>query len=203
MTDFPGAGQDQPQGQRQPINLQNVDFAGFNRMVGLGIKVGLFLLLLLALNWARSFYTDWLWFQSLGQESVLVTMAVAQAALFVLAVVVFLALAVPNVLYAHRATGGTPTFRQGGLSMEDYEIVRKLLVQAFLVAVALFSLVLAGQPALEWEKVLLFLNRVPFGETDPIFNLDFGFFIFTLPALELLRAWLMAAIVTVALMVAG
>jgi uncharacterized protein len=46
--------------------------------------------------------------------------------------------------------------------------------------------------------VLLFLNRVPFGESDPIFNRDFGFFIFTLPALELLRVWLLSAVVAVA-----
>jgi len=207
MTDFPGNGQEQGQGQGQPqgrpINLKDIDFASFNRMLGLGIKVGAFLVFLLALNWARSFYTDWLWFQGVGQEKVLVTMAVARAGLFVLAVLVFLVLAVPSILLAHRSTGGAPLLRKGGLSPDEHDLVRKLLVRAFLGIAALFSLVLAGQPALEWEKVLLFLNRVSFGEVDPIFNRDFGFFIFILPALELARDWLLSVLVTVALLVAG
>jgi uncharacterized membrane protein (UPF0182 family) len=203
MVDSPGTGQDSPLGERQPPRLKDVDFARFNRMLGLGIKVGAVLIVLFSLNWARSFYTDWLWFQGVGQEDVLVTMAVARAVIFVLTVVVFLALAVPNVLFAQRSTGGPAILHKGGLTQEDHEFARKLLLRAFLGIAALFSLLLAGRPALEWEKVLLFLNRVPFGEVDPIFNRDFGFFIFTLPAVELLRDWLMSVIITVALMVTG
>jgi uncharacterized protein len=64
-------------------------------------------------------------------------------------------------------------------------------------------MVLAAHPAVEWQTVLLFLNRVPFGEVDPIFGRDFGFFVFTLPALELLRAWLLGAVVTTGLILTG
>ena len=203
MKGFPGIGQGQPQDEGPPRSLQDIDFGTFDRLLGWGIWVAAVLLLLLALNWARSFYTDWLWFQGLGQEDVLVTMALARAVLFVLAVVVFLALALPNVLYARRATGGVPSSPAAGVSPEDYQVVRKLLIRGTLGIVVLFSLLLAGQPAVEWETVLLFLNRVPFGETDPIFNRDFGFFVFTLPALDLLRAWLVGAIVIVGVIVGG
>ncbi|MFM7427366.1 MAG: UPF0182 family protein, partial [Elainella sp.] len=41
-----------------------------------------------------------------------------------------------------------------------------------------------------WDKLLLALNQLPFGETEPLFQTDVGFYIFTLPLLELLEFWL-------------
>jgi hypothetical protein len=124
MKDFLGIGKGQRQDDGPPPSLQDIDFGTFDRLLGWGIWLAVVLLLLLALNWARSFYTDWLWFQGLGQEDVLVTMALARAVLFVLAVVAFLALALPNLLYARRATGGILSSPAAGVSPEDYQVTR-------------------------------------------------------------------------------
>ena len=40
-----------------------------------------------------------------------------------------------------------------------------------------------------WERVLLFLNGVPFGTVDPVFERDVGFYIFTLPLLDSLQSY--------------
>lgn len=43
---------------------------------------------------------------------------------------------------------------------------------------------------LNWQGVLLFLSRVPFGVKDPVFGRDVGFYVFTLPLLESLYHYL-------------
>ncbi|NIP83276.1 MAG: hypothetical protein GWM90_30245, partial [Gemmatimonadetes bacterium] len=201
MADFPGSGG--PAGGRRPPTLQDLDLARLYRVLGRAAWLLLLIPLWMAVSWAHSFYTDWLWFSGVGHEDVLVTRAVAGAGLFLVGVVVVLAIALPNLYYARRATGTGPVALPESMTAENYRFARKLLGRGAVAMAALTALLLATQPATEWETVLLFLNRVPFGESDPIFGHDFAFFIFTLPALELLRAWLVAAVVTVALLVAG
>lgn len=47
--------------------------------------------------------------------------------------------------------------------------------------------VLSGQ----WTKVLQFLHPIPFEKMDPQFHLEVGFYVFSLPILELLEFWLL------------
>lgn len=44
--------------------------------------------------------------------------------------------------------------------------------------------------ALEWEKYLMWFNRVPFGQSDPQFGLDLSFYIFTVPVIQSLLGFL-------------
>ena len=212
MTDFPpgdGFPRPGPRGTRGPgpdgpqrLELQGLDPARMERWARRGAWLLAIIPLWLLLAWSQSFYVDWLWFRGVGQEGVLITTTMARVGLYVASLVAFLALAIPNVLYARRATRGTPVM-PAGISHENYRFARMLLVRGMLLATGLVALLLAGPLAAEWETVLLFLNRVPFGEVEPVFGRDFGFFVFTLPALELLRLWLVSAIVAVALLVGG
>ncbi|MEM1367481.1 MAG: UPF0182 family protein [Cyanobacteria bacterium P01_H01_bin.15] len=49
-----------------------------------------------------------------------------------------------------------------------------------------FGLVLSGN----WTRFLMYVHSSPFGREDPQFGIDIGFFIFRLPAIELLDFWL-------------
>jgi uncharacterized protein len=201
MADFPGP--DRPQGPFQQINLDNVDFAALNRMIGWALVALALIPLAIGVSWAASFYTDWLWFGALGYESVLLTMISARVTLYLLGVLLFLAIALPSVWVAFRATGGMPLIAHPVLGPREYRLARTLLVRVTLAAAVLSALFLAAHPATEWETVLLFLNRVPFGQADPIFGRDLAFYIFTLPAIELLRTWLIGAILAVMVIVAA
>ncbi len=46
-----------------------------------------------------------------------------------------------------------------------------------------------------WTTLLKFLAATPFGKTDPLFEQDIGFYIFTLPLWQLLQFWLVAVVV--------
>ena len=52
-----------------------------------------------------------------------------------------------------------------------------------------------GRASQQWQTVLLWLNRVPFGKDDPQFGIDIGFFVFTLPWLRFLLGFLTAVVV--------
>src|SRR5207237_10104702 len=52
------------------------------------------------------------------------------------------------------------------------------------------TLIAALGGATHWEGYLLFREAVPFGQTDPLFGKDLGFYVFTLPFLTYLQEWL-------------
>jgi len=54
-----------------------------------------------------------------------------------------------------------------------------------------------------WEKILIYLNRTSFGITDPIFNKDIGFYMFSLPFWEFIRNWLSFALTLITVVVAA
>jgi uncharacterized membrane protein (UPF0182 family) len=54
-----------------------------------------------------------------------------------------------------------------------------------------------------WEKILIYLNRTSFGITDPIFNRDIGFYMFSLPFWEFVRNWLSFALTLITVVVAA
>jgi uncharacterized membrane protein (UPF0182 family) len=52
-----------------------------------------------------------------------------------------------------------------------------------------------------WEKILIYLNRTSFGITDPVFNRDVGFYMFSLPLWEYVRNWLSFALTIITVVV--
>ena len=46
-----------------------------------------------------------------------------------------------------------------------------------------------------WETILMWLNAVSFGQTDPAFNRDISFYLFDLPALHFFQGWALAVLV--------
>ncbi len=66
---------------------------------------------------------------------------------------------------------------------------------AMWVAPTILGLFAGTAAASQWKTLLLFLNRQPFGQEDPTFGLDVGFFVFTLPWLKFLESFLTMALV--------
>ncbi|CAB4957925.1 unannotated protein [freshwater metagenome] len=132
---------------------------------------------------STGFYTDTLWYKQLGFSQVFFTEIGTQAALFgigfaVMALVIGTNLYITNRLRPiySRAPGRDPFAAYRPV----FEKGRKAFLILIPVVVGLFAGV-ASSP--NWQDALLFLNATPTGQLDPQFQLDAGFYLFTLPFL--------------------
>lgn len=153
------------------------------RFFGVGIVVAAVLTLVPV---AIGVYTDWLWFREVDYLKVMTTVITSRLALFFLfgllgALVTWLA---GWITFKGRpstvemlAEGPIPEYRR--LVTDS---LRRLLV-VIPAAVGMFAGFLGQQ---KWQAVQLFLHRRNFGLQDPQFHLDYSFYAFTLPVLELL-----------------
>ena len=72
-------------GERPQIDLGALDFNQIRRVMRWGLLVLALILVWTGVRWAGTFYTDWLWFRELGQESVLVKIVTTRVVLFTVA----------------------------------------------------------------------------------------------------------------------
>ncbi|MFW5908900.1 MAG: UPF0182 family protein, partial [Desulfosalsimonas sp.] len=190
MTNFYKTGDIGGGPPQQPFRLEDINFPWLTRIVKL-ILLGLIVLgIFMGLNWARGFYTDWLWFSSLGHEQVLFVRVTTQIWLYLLAVLVFVVLAAPNLYLAYRNTADYQWQQGRDLSRQDYQGVRRLMLWVGILAIVLGATFLAIYFSARWETFLRFFNCAPFNETDPVFGRDLSFYVFSLPVLSFLRTWL-------------
>src|SRR5688500_1974704 len=145
------------------------------------------MLLLLGVPALAEFYTDWLWYREVGYEQVFLRSLTARSTVTVVAgVVVFAALA-GNLAIAFRAlrpwqfTVVTPEGPRP-ITMDPTRF--RPLVMLAAGCLGLFVGLYAGS---RWDVWLSYLYATPFGRADPILGYDVGFYVFTLPLLELLR----------------
>jgi uncharacterized membrane protein (UPF0182 family) len=151
-------------------------------------------LLLLGLPAFAEFYTDWLWFRELGYEQVFIRSLTARSTVTVAAGLVVFAVLAGNLAVAFRAlrpwqfTVVTPEGPRP-ITMDPTRFRPLVMVAAGVLG--LFVGLFAGG---QWDTWLSYLYATPFGTADPILGYDVGFYVFTLPLLELLRTMAFATI---------
>lgn len=127
---------------------------------------------------------DWIWFEVLGYDAVWWRMLVSG---FMVGGTVFLAVFILNAINIY--------------------IIHRLAKKTFHPIIALpLAAVMAIPAALSagsnWMVVLQALNSLPFGIADPQYNLDIGFYIFSLPFYELIyrvvSTWLIINLIATA-----
>ena len=142
------------------------------------------------------FYTDLLWFRSVGFSSVFTTQLFTRIGLFFVFGLVLASVVALNVGIAYRLR---PIFR--GLSPEQqnldrYRVALEPYRRLIVIAASAGLLLLGGaSAAAEWRTFLLWRNGVPFGSTDPQFGRDISFFTFDLPWFRYLIGFAFAVIV--------
>ncbi len=158
---------------------------------------------------AVTLYTDWLWFDSLGFQSIFATVLQAKVLAFLAGFVAFLVPAVASLLVARivmskhrtvsiREESGVAYIVQLGQDMPR----RIVFYLAGLIALGM-SVAMGFSAAGQWETLLKFLNGKSFGVADPLFNQDVGFYFFTLPLFRFLQGWLFGALAIILLLTAA
>src|SRR5262245_58102960 len=167
--------------------------------------VVILLVLLFSLRSLAGFYTDYLWFDSLGQGNTwgrLLTAKVVPALVFTVA---FFLIMLVNLVIADRLA---PRLRMGPLTPEDEMVARyrsatERYTGRIRVGVSLFFALIAGLGvSSQWKEWMLFTHRVDFHKTDPQFHKDIGFYVFQLPFIRFIIDWLFAGLVIVLLVTA-
>jgi uncharacterized membrane protein (UPF0182 family) len=149
-------------------------------------------------------YTNVLWFDQLGFLSVLTSQIFAQSALFAVGAVSFALITGVSLWLAYRFRPVYIRFPDENSPFEQYRQLLEQLRRVVMIGVPLGLGVLAGLAvAPSWGIVLSYLNRTPFGETDPQFGLDISFYIFELPFLVGLVGFLSGAFLISLLLTAG
>jgi uncharacterized membrane protein (UPF0182 family) len=152
------------------------------------------LVLFILVNMAKGFYTEWLWFSSLGYGSVYTTILKARLLVFFLAAVVFCLLFLGNLVLATRLAPQTE------VHFWPWAIVSRVQ-RAFrwgvILGTALLSLIFGLVAQGNWQVILRFFNGQPFGIADPVFHNEVGFYVFSLPFLHMLRGWFLGALIVI------
>lgn len=162
-------------------------------LVVLGVIV--VLVLILAQVW-----TEVLWFDQLGYVGVLRTEWGTRTVLFVLGFLLMAGAVAASLSFAYRSRPIYAPSTQEQASLDQYreaiEPLRRLVMVAGPAVLGLFA---GGAASQQWSTVQLWMNAVPFGETDPEYGLDIGFYVFTLPGLRFVVSFLMAVVVLAAI----
>ena len=146
-------------------------------------------------------YVDYRWYSALGAASLWRTKALISGVLQ-LASGGIAALFIFGNLYAvrHSVVSIVLPRRVGNVEIGQ-EVPGRYLVGA-VVVIALLAGALLTLPADSWMSLALSRRGVPFGETDPYFEADLGYFVYWLPFESALHIWaLITLLVTVALVV--
>ena len=162
----------------------------------LTLLVVVFVLLLLSLGNSLALYVDWLWFGEVGYQSVFTTLLSSQVLVGGAFGAVFFLVFFANVYLAGRHQ---PTRYWGTVDslvlLQLAAPLRNRPARTVGGAAAVFALIAALGGAGHWEDYLLFRNAVPFGQNDPLFGQDLGFYIFELPFLSYLQDWLIGLLI--------
>ena len=147
---------------------------------------------------AAQIYTDLLWYRELGHEDVFWTtlrwrlMAKGVVGLGT-ASFLLLNFAVVDRIMARRA--GAEAVRSPIAVIWSQ---RRLVYPV--VAIALGVLNATRWSNVSWGHLLLWVHRSNFGEQDPLFHRDVGFFIFSLPIYREVSAWLLESVTVAAVL---
>jgi uncharacterized membrane protein (UPF0182 family) len=170
-------------------------------LVGLAVAL---VVLLTSLRGIAGFYTDYLWFDALGLDSVWFGLLQARVGLVVAFGLAFFVLLLGNLLVAERLA---PRQRPAGPEEEMVERYHELIGNRGGVVRVVVSAVLAMFVGVgvvgQWNNWILFRNGGDFGVTDAQFGRDVGFYVFQLPFLRFVTDWLFASVIFIALLVAA
>ena len=156
---------------------------GSRRSNRTAIIIGIIIFLFLSLNWFIFTYTDWLWFKSIEYENVWLQQWRFRLLSFVIAFVFAALFLLFNwQLARRRAIKETTAFNPKLLQV-------KLVGWLISILAVFLSIGFGSTIGGNWETILRYVYRFPFGESDPIFNQDISFYLFELPLFEQIQQW--------------
>ncbi|MEM7030798.1 MAG: UPF0182 family protein [Chloroflexota bacterium] len=175
-----------PQQRTQPQNEEQLPPAIPFRIWVFG---GIAFVLFLFLSNIISLYTDWLWFQAVGYTEIFTTELTTKIIVFFVMALIFAFLFWINTQVARWQV------KRNTLFFSDEALVaQRVTTYAVWIVIVILGWMVGTTASSNWLIILQYLNQVPFGEIDPIFGRDVGFYVFSLPLLNFVQGWLVVVL---------
>jgi hypothetical protein len=184
---------------RTPVDLPR-RFPRASRRARIGLAVGVVVLILLitSLSGLARFWTDYLWFQSVGFTSVFRGVLLTKVVLAVVFIAIFFLLLLANLVVADRLAPEDPPPGVADELVVRYREVVGPHARVVRIVTAIVFAILAGIGAnREWNNWDLLRYHVSFNATDPEYHKDIGFYVFELPFIKFLLGWTFEAVIVV------
>ena len=150
----------------------------------------------IAASLIAQFWTEVLWFDSVQKRSVFLTELGAKVLLGVIGGLLTAGIVGSSLYIAYRTRPIYAPTSTNQDALERYRAAVEPLRRLAFIGIPLVIGLLSGLGAAgQWETYLLFRNSQPFGKTDPQFGMDVGFYVFTLPWLTFVVAFLSMALI--------
>lgn len=155
-------------------------------------------LVALSLRGLAGFYTDFLWFESVGFAHTWRSLLFARVVPAAVFAALFFLLMWASLTIADRIAPRVHTSGPEDELLDRYHRAVGRYSGRIRIGVALFlALVAGGTVSTQWRGWILFTNRVDFGVHDAQFGRDIGFYVFQLPFLKFIVDWTFAGLVIV------
>jgi uncharacterized protein len=184
---------------RSSADMTSVRVGRPRRRIILLVVVAAIVILAVSLRSIAGLYTDSLWYSSIHQHEVFSTILTTKIGLFLVFGLVFFLAMWGNLLLCNRL-GPSELF----LDAPEDELVRRFQSAVRPYAGRLYALLsfvlalIAASSAIgRWQQWLLFSNSRSFHIRDPLFNLDYSWYIFRLPFLTFVVDWVLASLLAI------
>jgi len=177
-----------------PFDLKasrNTQFPIPNSILVIGV-VGL--IFLITISVLKGFYVDLLWFDSVGYDSVFWKSITAKIVLFSIGLSVSLVVLGTNLWLARKLAPQGP--EQSFIEEINVSALRKVVSVILIAATILLSVIFGSVAGSSWQTLLAWINGIDFvGINDPEFGKNISFYMFELPAYQMIQGWFLSLIV--------
>ena len=148
-----------------------------------------------------TFYTDYLWYDSVDKGSVFSTLLVTRLGLF-LVFGLLMGVSIWATMYiAYRSRPDLGVISAEQVSLERYRASLEPFHRVILIGIPTILGVMAGMSATaQWQSYLQWRHQTSFGVTDPQFGVDVGFFTMAYPFLRFVLGFGFAVLILCLLM---
>ncbi|WP_245254418.1 UPF0182 family protein [Paraburkholderia sp. LEh10] len=166
----------------------------------IALRVAAVVACLIVIGRVTGIVVDALWFASIGYADVFWTIFTAKALLFVAVFAASAALLGVSGYIAHRCARSAGAWQVEAPARDTSQAVSDIVDQiaphirwhaSIAAAAVLLALLIAAGEMSNWDVTLRFLHQARFGERDPVFGKDIGFYLFSLPAYIAVKNWLL------------
>jgi len=135
------------------------------------------------------FFTEWLWYNSNGYSQIFVTIITGRLASGITLGAIFFLFILINILLVRRFRTRMPMFLGNNvLQLPELNNIQPYIDRIAVTVAAVVAILSGYQASTVWELFLKAFKGTPFGQTDPLYGNDIGFYIFNLPLQQYLNS---------------